>query len=67
MKLLSSPTELQSGIRKVCLAIGMFDGDVTASESLREFLEQKRVQFGHAHFCKCHINPPALASRRLLH
>jgi riboflavin kinase / FMN adenylyltransferase len=26
MKLLSSPTELQSGIRKVCLAIGMFDG-----------------------------------------
>jgi hypothetical protein len=35
-------------------------------ERLRKFGEKKRLKLPRAHLCSCHVDPPALASRRLL-
>src|SRR5712671_663295 len=47
--------------------ISAFDRYIVAAEDLGKFDMEKLLQFRHAHFRNCHVAPPALASRRLLH
>jgi hypothetical protein len=48
-------------------SVRAFDRDIATAEGLGKFAVEKLLQFRHAHFRNCHVAPPALASRRLLH